>query len=85
MKLSPLATNVVAKKVKPAQTTASGILLGSTKESEAYTEVESVGPEVKSVAPGDKIITKDYSGASVKIDSDDYLIIEEKDILAILK
>ena len=86
MILHPLSDRVVAKKVEPAEKTASGILLaGNQNEKPAYAVVESVGPEVKSVKAGDKIIFKEYSTTDVKFESQEYLIVREEDILAIIK
>ena len=82
MKLNPLATNIVAKLEKPAEKTASGILLASKKEETVYAVVESVGKDVKNVKKGDKIVYKEYSTTSVKLESEDYVIVEEKDVLA---
>jgi chaperonin GroES len=67
---------------KPLEKTKSGILLGEAKEKTAYAVVESVGPEVKSVKKGDKVIYKEYSTTEVKIDDMDYVILKEEDILA---
>lgn len=84
MSLKPLKDRVVAKKEQPLEKTKSGILLGEAKEKPAYAVVESVGPDVKIIKKGDKIITKDYSATEIKIDDVDYLIVKEEDILATL-
>ncbi len=84
MTLKPLADRVVATKEQPLEKTRSGILLGDAKEKPAYAVVESVGPDVKSIKKGDKIIVKDYSATELKIDDKDYLIVKEEDILATL-
>ena len=84
MKLNPLGDRVVALKSQPLEKTKSGILLGSAQETPAFFVVESVGPEVKSVKKGDKIIMKEYSTTELKIDGEEYLIIKEEDILATL-
>ena len=85
MALKPLKDRVVAKVEKPAETTASGLLLPSdSKEKSNYAVVEAVGPDVKSVKKGNKIIYKEYSTTSVKVDNVDYIIVDEKDILATL-
>lgn len=84
MQLKPLQDRVVALKEEPMTQTKSGILLGEAKEAPAYAVVESVGPDVKTVKEGDKIITKDYSTTSVKLDDHDYIIVKEEDILATL-
>ena len=86
MILHPLSDSVVAKKAEPAEKTASGILLaGNQNEKPAYAIVESVGPDVKNVKAGDKIIFKEYSTTDVKFESQEYLIVREEDILAIIK
>ncbi|MBQ7802329.1 co-chaperone GroES [Candidatus Saccharibacteria bacterium] len=83
MSLKPLKDRVVAKIEKPLDKTSSGLLLpADSKEKPNYAVVESVGPEVKEVKKGDKIIYKEYSTTPVKIDKDEYIIVEEKDILA---
>lgn len=84
MKLNPLSDRVVAKKDQPETTTKSGILLGEAKEAPAYAIVESVGPDVKSIKPGDKIVYKNYSTTDVKLDDTDYIIVKEEDVLATL-
>ncbi|MBQ2660343.1 co-chaperone GroES [Candidatus Saccharibacteria bacterium] len=84
MTLKPLRDRVVATKEQPLEKTKSGILLGEAKEKPAYAVVESVGPDVKTVKKGDKIITKDYSATELKIDDKDYLIVKEEDIIATL-
>lgn len=84
MAIKPLKDRVVAVKEEPKEKTASGILLGTAKESPAYAVVESIGPDVKSVKKGDKILYKEFSTTNVKLDNSDYIIVEEKDILATL-
>ena len=81
--LKPLKDRVIAFKEQPKEKTASGLLLPSdSKEKPAYAVVESVGPDVKEIKKGDKIIYKEYSGTNVKINDNEYLILDEKDILA---
>jgi len=84
MTLKPLKDRVVAKKAEAKTQTASGILLGDAKEAPAYAVVESVGPEVKSVKKGDKIIFKEYSATELNLDHTDYIIVKEEDVLAII-
>ncbi|MCL2094750.1 co-chaperone GroES [Candidatus Saccharibacteria bacterium] len=84
MSIKPLGDRVVATREKQLEKTASGIYLGEAKEKPAYALVESVGPDVKSVKKGDKIIFKDYVSTEVKVDKVDYLIMKEEDILATL-
>ena len=82
MALKPLKDRVVAVVEKPLEKTKSGILLGEAKEKPAYVIVESVGPEVKAVKKGEKIVYKEYSTTEVKVDGKDYIILKEEDILA---
>lgn len=84
MQLKPLQDRVVALKEQPMETTKSGILLGEAKEAPAYAIVESVGPDVKTVKKGDKIVYKNYSTTDVKIEDKDYIILKEEDVLATL-
>lgn len=84
MQLKPLSDRIVALKEQPMETTKSGILLGEAKEAPAYAVVESVGPDVKSVKKGDKIVYKNYSTTDVKLDDKDYIIVKEEDVLATL-
>ena len=84
MTLKPLKDRVVAVVEKPLEKTASGILLGEAKEKPAYAVVESVGPEVKEVKAGDKIVYKEYSTTEIKIDDKSYIVLKEEDILATL-
>ncbi|PWM46581.1 MAG: co-chaperone GroES [Clostridiales bacterium] len=94
MKISPLADRVVVKLVEAEETTKSGIILaGAAKEKPQYAEIVAVGPgglvdgnEVKMyVKVGQKVITSKYSGTEVKIDGDEYTIVKQDDILAIVE
>jgi chaperonin GroES len=84
MAIKPLADRVVAKKDAAVEQTASGILLGEAKEKQNTAVIESVGPDVKNVKKGDRILYRDYSASEIKYDNTDYLIIKEEDILATL-
>ena len=94
MKLTPLADRVVLKTMEAEETTKGGIILtSSAKEKPSVAEVISVGPGgmvdgkevVKSVKPGDKVITDKYAGSNVKIGEDEYVIVRQGDILAIVE
>lgn len=84
MSIKPLADRVVAKKEAAPEKTASGILLGEAKEKPNYAMVESVGPDVKAVKKGDRILFREYSATEVTVDGTDYLVVKEEDILATL-
>lgn len=94
MKLKPLADRVVMKMVESEETTKSGIILTATaKEKPQIAEVVAVGPGgivdgkevVMTVKPGDKVITSKYSGTEVKCDGEEYVIVKQGDILAIVE
>ena len=94
MKLTPLADRVVLTPTEAEETTKGGIILtSSAKEKPSVAEVVSVGPGgvvdgkevVMSVKPGDKVITDKDSGSNVKIGDDEYVIVRQGDILAIVE
>ena len=94
MKLNPLADRVLLKAVETEETTASGIILSTaTKEKPEVFEVVSAGPggmidgnEIKMVVkPGDRVVTSKYSGTEVKLDGEEYVIVRQSDILAIVE
>ncbi len=94
MSIKPLADNVVLKATEAEETTKSGIVLTSAaKEKPQIAEVVAVGPggvvdgkEVKmSVNVGDKVIAAKYSGTEIKLDGEEYTILRQSDILAIVE
>lgn len=94
MKIRPLADRVVIKKVEAEEKTASGIILpGSAKEQPQMAEVIEVGPggvvdgnEIKmEVTIGDKVIYSKYAGNEVKINGEEYIILRQSDILAVIE
>lgn len=82
--LKPLSNRVVAHQETPVTQTKSGILLGEAKEKPAYAVVDAIGPDVKNIKKGDKILFKEYSATTIKLENTEYLIIEDKDVLATL-
>ena len=94
MKLVPLCDRVVLKQLEAEETTASGIVLpGSAQEKPQIAEVIAVGPggiidgkEVKmEVKPGQKVMYSKYAGTEVKLDGEQYIIMKQSDILAIVE
>ena len=94
MTIKPLADRVVIKMVEAEETTKSGIILaGSAKEKPQVAEVVAVGPggivdgkDVEMyVEVGDRVLTSKYSGTEVKIDKEEYTIVRQSDILAIVE
>ena len=95
MKLKPLCDRVVLKQLEAEETTKSGIVLPSTsQEKPQQAEVVAVGPggvvdgkEFKmEVKTGDRVIYSKYAGTEVKLGEDDeYIIVKQNDILAIVE
>ena len=92
--LKPLADRVIIKMIESEETTKSGIILsGSSKEKPQIAEVIEVGPgekvdgklEEMAVKKGDNIIVSKYSGTEVKYEGEEYLIVKQDDILAIVE
>lgn len=94
MKLKPLADRVIIKMVEAEETTKSGIILSTAaQEKPQIAEVVAVGPGgivdgkeiVMTLNVGDKVITSKYSGTEVKLDGEEYVIVRQADILAIVE
>lgn len=94
MKLKPLADRVVIKAVESEKVTKIGIILTDTsKEKPQIAEVLAVGPggivdgkEVNMyVHVGDRVIFSKYAGTEVKLDGEEYLVVRQNDILAIVE
>ena len=87
--IKPLGSRVVIKKTEAVEKTASGLILtGQAKEVPNMAEVVAVGPgtedEKIEVNVGDRVIFAQYAGTEVKYDGMDYIIISQRDILAIV-
>jgi len=94
MNIRPLGDRVVIKKLEAEETTKSGIILtGSAKEKPQEAEVVAVGPggfvdgkEVRmEVKVGDRVLFSKYSGTEVKINGEEYTILKQADILAVVE
>ena len=94
MKLVPLGDRVVLKQFEAEETTKSGIILaGSAQEKAQEAEVVAVGPggmvdgkEVTmQVKVGDKVIYSKYAGNEVKLDGEEFIIVKQNDILAVVE
>ena len=94
MKLVPLGDRVVLKQLVAEETTKSGIVLpGQSKEKPQQAEVVAVGPggtvdgkEVTmNVAVGNKDIYSIYAGTEVSLEDEEYIIVKQSDILAIIE
>lgn len=81
--IKPLADRVVAVREEAKTKTASGIYLPDTaKEKPVVAVVQAVGPQVKGIKVGDKIVYKEYSTTEFKVEGQEYLIVKEEDVLA---
>ena len=94
MKLVPLTDRVVLKQLEAEETTKSGIVLpGQAQEKPQQAEVIAVGPggvvngkEVKmEVEVGNTVIYSKYAGTEVKLDGEEYIIVRQNDILAVVE
>ena len=94
MKIRPLGEMVVLKMAEAEETTKSGIILaGTAKEKPQMAEVIAVGPggmvdgkEVKmQLVVGDKVVYSKYAGTTLKYNDDEYIIVKQDDILAIIE
>ena len=94
MNIKPLGDRVVIKKLEAESTTKSGIVLtGTAKEQPQEAEVMAVGPGAvvdgkrveMEVKVGDKILYSKYAGTDAKVSGDEYIILRQDDILAIVE
>ena len=94
MKLVPLLDRVVIKQLEAEEKTKSGIILASAaQEKPQEAVVVAVGPGgvidgkevVMQVKEGQKVIYSKYAGTEVKLDGEEYIIVKQNDILAVVK
>ena len=94
MKIKPLGDRVVIKNLEAEETTRGGIILaGAAKEKPVMAEVLAVGPGgnvdgkeiTMHVAEGQKVIYSKYAGTEVKLDGEEYIIVRQSDILAVVE
>ncbi|MCL2842845.1 MAG: co-chaperone GroES [Oscillospiraceae bacterium] len=94
MTLKPLADRVIIKQIEAEETTKGGIILTSAaQEKPQVYEVVAVGPggvvdgsEVEMIVKvGDRVLTGKYSGTEVKVDGEEWTIVRQSDILAVVQ
>lgn len=88
--IKPLGTRVVIKKLEAEEKTQGGLILtSSAKEKPQVAEVVAVGPgttdEPMEVKVGDKVIFSKYGGSEVKYEGEEYTIMQQSDILAVVE
>ena len=84
--IRPLGDKIVAIKPTAKPQTARGIYLPESAQKKSLAvQVMAVGPEVKAIKKDDFIVYKDYTSTELKLNHQDYLIIKEEDVLAIVE
>ncbi|WP_297633851.1 co-chaperone GroES [uncultured Clostridium sp.] len=88
--IRPLGDRVVIKRLEAEEKTKSGIVLtGTAKERPQEAEVVAVGPGTKDidmeVKVGDKVLYAKYTGTEVKVDGEEFIILKQEDVLAIVE
>ena len=88
--IRPLGDRVVIKRLEAEEVTKGGIILtGNAKEKPQEAEVVAVGPGTEKVTMevkvGDKVLFSKYAGTEVKVSEDEYIIVKQEDILAIVE
>ena len=85
MTIKPLGERVLVKMDKVEEKTAGGIFIPQTaQEKTQIAVVEAIGDDIKTVKVGQKILHDKYAGTQVKMDNEEYLILNIKDVLAIV-
>ena len=85
MTIKPLGERVLVKMDKVEEKTAGGIFIPQTaQEKTQIAVVEAIGEDVKTIKVGQKILHDKYAGTQVKMDNEEYLILNIKDVLAII-
>lgn len=83
--IKPLADRLVAVREEAENKTASGLYLpDAAKEKPVVAKVTAVGKDVKEVKVGDRIVYKEYAPTELKADGQEFLVLKEEDVLAVL-
>ena len=85
MAIKPLGERLVLKEIEAPETTASGLVLAGQKEEPQMAEVIAVGTKAEEVKKGDKVFYKKYSGTKVKLNKEEFIVIELEDVIAVLE
>ncbi|MEK7286605.1 MAG: co-chaperone GroES [Nitrospirota bacterium] len=86
VKFKPLKDRVFVSYSAELEKTASGLYIpDAAKEKPQKGEIQAIGGEVKNVKVGEVILFDKYSGSKITIDSQEYLILKEEDILGIIE
>ena len=84
--LQPMADYIVAESEEAETKTKSGLYLPDNAQEKPKTaKILAIGKQVKDLKVGDRIVYKSYSTTDVKVDSKDYILVKEEDVLATVK
>ncbi|AXK49254.1 co-chaperone GroES [Aliarcobacter trophiarum LMG 25534] len=85
MNFKPLGERVLVERVEAENKTASGIIIpDNAKEKPANAKVIAIGTKVEDIKVGDTIIFEQYRGTEIKIDGNDYLVLNVENILGVM-
>ena len=83
--LKPLHDYVLLEKMEAESTTASGIILTSTKEKSKFAKVIAMGNDIKEAGyqTGDEVLYREYAGTTISYKDAEYIVIKDEDIIAV--
>jgi chaperonin GroES len=85
IKIKPIGNRVAIRQKSAEQTTASGLIIPTdAQEKPQQGEVVAIGSKVEDIAVGDTVIYSKYAGTSLTLGSDEYLVMSEEDVFAVL-
>ncbi|AJD03556.1 TPA: co-chaperone GroES [Campylobacter lari] len=86
MNFQPLGKRILVKRLEEMKTTASGIIIpDNAKEKPLNGEVVAVSKEIEDVKVNDKVMFAKYGGTEIKLDNEEYLVLNIEDVLGIIK
>jgi len=87
MQIKPLGNRILLKPIEAEEKTKSGLYIpDSAKEQPKTAEIIAVGPgELVNVKPGQKVIYENFGGSEIKIKGEKYMLLDMKDILAVVE
>ena len=84
MKIKPIGSRMLVRPDGADSETGSGIMLRATdKDLQQWGTVVSIGPEVREVNPGDRILFEKFAGSPVEVESAAHLIMDESDVIGV--
>ena len=84
--IKPLARRVLIEPLKPVEKTSSGLFIPDSAQSVPQeANVISIGPDVKELAIGDRVIYSNYAGTKLDYDGHSYIVVEEIDVICVVQ